>query len=65
MPMPRFTCDACGDQTTNPEDDYCEHVCDTCLDNRNERAWERHCTSAFGGSDGDLRQQQINALKFK
>lgn len=55
-----FICDVCNEPTTNPEDDYCEHVCDSCLDNRAERAWERHCTS-----DYDLRQQQTSAQRFK
>jgi hypothetical protein len=55
-------CERCGGLTFNPEDDYCEFVCDECLDNAAERAWERHCTNYDAPS---LREQQIAALKFK
>jgi len=61
-----FKCERCGDPTNNPEDDYCEHVCNSCLDNAAEAAYERQCESIYGG-DGpkNLQQQQIESCKFK
>lgn len=63
-----FSCDECGAMTANPENDYCEHICDDCLQSAAERDWER-LTEDFhdGGSTRfiSLQDQQIAAMKFK
>ena len=61
-----FKCERCGDPTSNPEDDYCEHVCDNCEQNAAEAAYERQCERFYGG-DGpkSLQQQQIEARRLK
>lgn len=56
-------CDCCDTPTANPEDDYGEFVCDNCLDNRAEHAWERHCTDYEGPLP--LIEQQRQAMKLK
>lgn len=56
-----IVCEACEAPTNNPEDAYGEHICDDCLQNRDEAAWERHCTT----DHTTLRDQQIAALRFK
>lgn len=55
-------CTACGAPTNAPEDDYGEHVCADCAQNRAEAAWERHCS---GEGAPTLREQQIAAWRFK
>jgi hypothetical protein len=62
MTTPAYRCDICDDPTTNPEDDYSEFVCDNCLQNRAEAAWERHCEDCGAPT---LLEQQIAAMKFK
>jgi hypothetical protein len=68
-PMTNFICDQCnGTTTTNPENDYGEHVCDSCLDNAAERAYERHCEAFHDGGDTSfisLTDRQAEARKFK
>ena len=56
-----FTCDACDGDTFNAENEYGEHVCDDCLQNAAELAWERHCNSEYTS----LQQQQIEARRLK
>lgn len=66
--MSPFRCDICDEPTNNAEDDYGEHVCNACLENRNERAYERLCEDYHDGdstSFKSLRDQQIEALKLK
>lgn len=61
-------CDVCNDPTTNSEDDYGEHVCNDCLQNRAEAAWERHCEDFHDGGSTrftSLRDQQIIAQRLK
>ena len=63
-----FVCDECGDTTANPENDYAEHVCDNCLQNAAERAWEQHCEAFHDGGAtqfNSLAQQQADARRFK
>lgn len=63
-----FSCEECGTMTANPENDYCEHICDDCLQGTAERAWEQ-LTEDFhdGGSTRfiSLLDQQIEAMRFK
>jgi len=64
----KFRCDVCGFATANPENEYAEHVCDNCLQNRAERAWERHCEAFHDGGATQFRSlqdQQIEARKLK
>lgn len=66
--MTSFICDACEAPTTNPEDDYGEHVCDSCLDNAAEAAYERHCEAFHDGGATQfvtLAQRQAEARKLK
>ncbi len=56
-------CDKCDTPTANAKNEYGEFVCDDCLDNAAERAWERHCTNYEGPLP--LIEQQRQALKLK
>lgn len=59
-------CDRCDAPTSNAEDEYGEFVCDDCLDNECERAYERQCEDFHGGAEPlPLIEQQRQALKFK
>ena len=58
-------CDCCDDATSNAEDEYGEIVCDNCLQNRAEAAYERFCEDFHGGEIVTLREQQEAARKFK
>ena len=59
-------CDPCGQLTCNSEDEYGEFVCDDCVSNRNEQAYERFCSDFYGGSGPrSLLDQQIEAMKLK
>lgn len=61
-------CDKCDAPTANPEDDYGEFICDECMSNRAEAAYERHQESYHDGgatSWRSLRDQQIEAMKLK
>lgn len=61
-------CDKCGDLTINPEDDYGEFVCESCLQSAAESAWERHCEDFHDGGCtrfNSLRDQQIEVQKLK
>ena len=61
-------CDPCGQLTCNAEDDYGEVVCDDCLQNRAEAAWERHCEDFHDGGSTrfiTLQQQQEAARRLK
>jgi hypothetical protein len=65
-----FPCDRCDSQTANPENEYRENICDNCLQNAAEAAWERHCEDFHdGGSTApwpDIeRLRQIEAQKLK
>lgn len=41
-------CDEC-DQPGLEENDYGEILCQSCLDNRAEAAWKRHCSDFHDG----------------
>jgi len=61
-------CVRCDDPTTNPEDEYGEHVCADCRENEAERAWERHCEDFHDGGATQfktLQQQCSEAQKRK
>ncbi len=61
-------CDCCDDATTNPENEYGEILCDNCIQNRAERAYERFCEVFHDGGNTSfktLQQQQIEARRFK
>lgn len=63
-----FACETCDGVTRNPENEYGEHICDGCLDNAAERAWERHCEAFHDGGAvqfRSLQDQQIEARRFK
>ena len=63
-----FICETCADPTTNPEDDYGEHVCNNCQQNKAEAAYERHCEDFHDGGCTrfkSLQDQQIEARRFK
>jgi hypothetical protein len=65
MPMP---CERCLVPSSNPENDYGEIICDGCLQNAAEAAWERLCEDfEDGGSTRfkSLQQQQIEAKRLK
>jgi hypothetical protein len=59
------SCEHCEHPTGNPENEYGEIVCNDCLDNSAEAAWERFCEAFHGGEIKTLREQQIQAQKFK
>lgn len=66
MPLPANHCDKCGSLTINREDEYGEFVCESCLDNQAEAAYELQCEDFHGGSGPlPLRDQQIAAMKLK
>lgn len=55
-------CDKCGEPTANPENDYCEFICDECEQNAAERAWDRFCENFYGGADPlTIREQHVRA----
>jgi len=61
-------CQRCSRPCNLPENDYGEFICQSCVDNENEMAYERHIASFHdGGSSAwkSLQQQQIEAMKFK
>jgi hypothetical protein len=61
-------CDCCEKATSNPENEYGEIICDNCLQNKAEAAWERHCEDFHDGGSTkfvSLQQQQIEARRFK
>lgn len=65
---PQNHCDCCGDLTVNPEDDYGEFICESCLENAAEAAWERHCEDFHDGGSTrfiSLEQRQADARRFK
>jgi ribosomal protein L37AE/L43A len=59
-------CRDCDNDTVNPMNEYGEFVCDDCVQNEAEAAYERQC-EAFHGGGGPLPliEQQRQALKFK
>lgn len=61
-------CDICNQPTDNTEDAFGEYVCDDCLQNRAEAAWERHCEAFHDGGSSwprSLQEQQIEARRLK
>jgi hypothetical protein len=61
-------CERCDAPTANPEDDYGEFICDDCLQNAAEAAWERHCEDFHDGGCTrfiSLEQQQADARRLK
>ena len=63
-----IVCDNCDTPTTNPENEYGEFVCDNCLQNAAETAYERYCEAFHDGGSANfvtLRDQQIAARRLK
>ena len=63
-----FSCDECGAMTANPENDYCEHICDDCEQSAAERAYERFCEDFHDGGATKFRSPrdiQSEAMKLK
>lgn len=61
-------CERCHCATDNLENEYAEIICDDCLQDAAERAWERHCEAFHDGGDVSfktLQQQQIEARRLK
>jgi len=59
-------CDECDSFTDNAEDDFGEHICSACIQNRNEIAWERHLEDCAGGAGPmSLREQMEAARRLK
>lgn len=61
-------CDKCCEPTSNLPDDNDEILCDDCLQNAAENAWERHCEDFHDGGSTRFRpllDQQIEAMKVK
>lgn len=68
MIRPHNHCERCGELTINPENEYGEFVCESCLDNEAEAAYERHCEAFHDGRATQfktLQQQQIEARRLK
>jgi hypothetical protein len=67
--MENWICDECnGTTTTNPENEFGEHVCDNCEQNRAERAWERFCSDFHDGGNTSflsIRERQEAARRLK
>ena len=59
-------CEEFGGTENVYENEYAELICAECDQNRQERAWERHCEVFYGGGGPlTLREQQIEARKLK
>ena len=61
-------CQKCACPCALPENDYGEFICQSCVDNANEAAYERHIESFHDGGAtqwNSLQQQQNEARKFK
>lgn len=61
-------CEECGTMTANPENDYGEHICDSCLDNAAEREGMRQYEDFHDGGSVKFKpliQLQIEAMKLK
>ena len=61
-------CEKCNRPCKLPENDYGEFICQSCVDNKNEEAYERHIESFHdGGSTGwiSLQELQRRAMKLK
>ena len=61
-------CQKCACPCELPEDDYGEFICQSCVDNANEAAYERHIESFHAGGATQwktLIQQQIEAKQMK
>jgi len=61
-------CEKCSKPCSNPENEYGEFICTSCVENTAEAAYERHIESFHdGGATGwkSLQQQQIEAMKLK
>ncbi len=61
-------CDCCDGPCAAPENEYGEFICENCEQNRAEAAYERFCADFHDGGATQfksLREQQIEALKFK
>lgn len=68
QPLAGSVCDCCGEIRHAEENEYGEFICDSCEDNRAEAAYERFCEDFHDGGATQfksLRDQQIDALKFK
>lgn len=61
-------CEVCDSTTGVSENEYGEDICDNCLQNRAEAAYERQCEAFHDGGSTQfksLRDQQIEAQKLK
>jgi hypothetical protein len=63
-----FECVKCSKPTENKENEYDEHVCDSCLENEAEAAYESHIASFHDGGSTkwkSLAEMQIEARRMK
>jgi hypothetical protein len=58
-------CERCDTPTANPENDYGEFVCDSCLENEAERAWDRHNESLMSGDTPTFRETYLASYEQK
>jgi ribosomal protein L37AE/L43A len=61
-------CNTCDCRTLNFENEYGEFICDDCIQNAAEAAYERHCEAFHDGGSTQfisLQQQQIEARRLK
>lgn len=59
-------CVRCNAKSGGLEDEFGDFVCEDCLSNEAEAAYERQCEDFYGGGGPiPLREQQIQALKLK
>lgn len=59
-------CAYCQQEVACYENEYAEFICTDCDQNRQERAWERHCEVFYGGGGPlPLIEQQRLALKLR
>jgi hypothetical protein len=67
LPYRDICCDLCGsNEGVSEENDFGEFICESCIENANERAYERQMGGYYGG-DGPLplSVQQERARAFK
>jgi hypothetical protein len=66
--MKTTLCDECNHPSHIAENEYGEFICEDCIQNKAEAAWERHCEDFHDGGSTrfiNLEQQQEAARRFK
>ena len=66
--MKTTLCDECNHPAHMAENEYGEFICEDCLQNKAEAAYERYCEDFHDGSCtrfNSLQQQQIEARRLK